>query len=119
MNFPNKLKSYVKEKDDIDDPQLTKKKIVEYLRGLDDEALDNYLAENEKNYSSGEFNPEDSQNLEESPQIDEDAKSLFSTTEIPQEEIVQMAKTGNLLSSETTCSPSESLKVINPALCDY
>jgi hypothetical protein len=92
----------VKEKDDIEDPKLTKKKIEEYLRGLDDEALDKYLTENEKNYSSGQYNPEESQCLEENPHNDEDIKSLFSTSEIPQEEIVQMTNMCNLLSSETT-----------------
>lgn len=113
--FSKKLKSYVKEKGDIDDPQLTKKKTEEYLRGLDDEALDRFLREKEKDYSSEQYNREGSQNLEENVHVEEDLKSLFSTCEIPQEEIIQMTNMSNLLSSETTCSLaiSESLKV-NP-----
>lgn len=80
---------------------------------MDDEALDKYLTENEKNFSSGYDNPEGSQNLEENPQQDDDLKSLSSKSEIPQEEIIQMSNLSNLFASETTCSQevSKSLKV--------
>jgi hypothetical protein len=87
-----------------------KKEFEQYIRGLNEVELEQFLTEKEQEYSAEEVRSEESQDHEEKLPEQDDIKSHSDISEIPQEEIILMSNVGNAPSQETTCSSDAAKK---------
>lgn len=101
-HISKKLKTYLKDnKDSIDDPKKSIHTFEEYIRGLDPEELEKFLSENEREYGPLPDSSENSAKEEGDIEAKDEAKSISSISEIPQEELILITNLEYSLTADT------------------
>jgi hypothetical protein len=104
-----KYNSFVKDnKGAVDDGKNDVKKFEDYIRSLQGEELEKFLAQTEQEYKDNEQFSQTSRDEEFHDVKDiDDAKSISSISEIPQEEIIMMTNLSSTISTQPCASTKE------------
>jgi hypothetical protein len=104
-----KYNSFIKDnKGAVDDGKNDVKKFEDYIRSLQGEELEQFLAQTEQEYKDNAQLSQTSRDeeLHDVKDID-DAKSISSISEIPQEEIIMMTNLSSTISTQPCASTKE------------
>ena len=104
-HMKNKLNSIAKDhKTSRDTNQVTLMRWEEFVRGMDPEEQEKYLAEQEQNYQYNNTEESDKSEIEHrsEKQDKDDIESISAISEIPQEQIIMMTNLSSLIPTEAS-----------------